>query len=185
MHSRWSYGECLTEAQAFAVRAYAEKIKAGRGTVGRQSGNVDTAIRDSGIRWLKRSDENLRWLFDIVDRRVHDFNCDFHFIRHRYDGMDSFQYTEYGPGEFYGKHTDAFIDEGGIEQRKVSCSVLLSDPAEFEGGTLVVGGGHLRHEDQHIGQISVFPSVIEHEVRPVTKGKRVSLVGWYKGPPWI
>ena len=34
------------------------------------------------------------------------------------------------------------------------------------------------------GTIIVFPSFLEHQVTPVTKGTRYSLVQWYSGPDW-
>jgi PKHD-type hydroxylase len=82
---------------------------------------------------------------------------------------------------FYDWHMDAGIPENGL-QRKLSISILLSDPSEFEGGELQFKG----MEDQKIltkqGSIVVFPSFIEHKVTPVTKGVRYSAVTWAIGP---
>jgi len=36
-----------------------------------------------------------------------------------------------------------------------------------------------------IGTIIVFPSFIYHQVSPVTKGKRESLVNWSIGKPFV
>jgi PKHD-type hydroxylase len=81
----------------------------------------------------------------------------------------------------YDWHTDAGIPENGI-QRKLSISILLADPSEFEGGELQFKG----IEDHKIltkqGSIVVFPSFIEHKVTPVTKGVRYSAVTWASGP---
>jgi PKHD-type hydroxylase len=82
---------------------------------------------------------------------------------------------------FYDWHMDAGPPKDGI-QRKLSISILLSDPSEFEGGELQFKG----IEDQKIltkqGSIVVFPSFIEHKVTPVTKGVRYSAVTWASGP---
>jgi PKHD-type hydroxylase len=81
----------------------------------------------------------------------------------------------------YDWHMDAGPPIDGV-QRKLSISILLSDPSEFEGGELQFKG----IEDQKIltkqGSIVVFPSFIEHKVTPVTKGVRYSAVTWASGP---
>lgn len=78
-------------------------------------------------------------------------------------------------------HIDAFPPKDGI-QRKLSMSILLSDPSEFEGGEFQFNG----MEDEKVlttqGSIVVFPSFIEHRVTPVTKGVRYSAVTWFSGP---
>jgi PKHD-type hydroxylase len=82
---------------------------------------------------------------------------------------------------YYDWHMDAGPPQNGI-QRKLSISILLSDPSDFEGGELQFKG----MEDQKIltkqGSIVVFPSFIEHRVTPVTKGVRYSAVTWASGP---
>lgn len=81
----------------------------------------------------------------------------------------------------YDWHMDSFSPINGM-QRKLSISILLSDPSEFEGGELQFKG----IEDQKVltkqGSIVVFPSFIEHRVTPVTKGVRYSAVTWASGP---
>ena len=58
----------------------------------------------------------------------------------------------------------------------------LNDPSEYEGGELrLFGVGKLEEEK---GRLSFFPSFLPHEVTPVTKGVRYSLVVWFLGPPW-
>ena len=59
----------------------------------------------------------------------------------------------------------------------------LSDPSEYEGGELKLYNGHepitIKREK---GLIVFFPSYTLHEVTPVTKGERYTLVGWVHGP---
>jgi PKHD-type hydroxylase len=82
---------------------------------------------------------------------------------------------------YYDWHMDAGIPRDGI-QRKLSISILLSDPSDFEGGELQFKN----LEDYKVltkrGSIIVFPSFIEHRVTPVTKGVRYSAVTWASGP---
>jgi PKHD-type hydroxylase len=81
----------------------------------------------------------------------------------------------------YDWHMDAGVPKDGI-QRKLSVSILLSDPSEFEGGELQFKGIEDRKILTKQGSIVVFPSFIEHKVTPVTKGVRYSAVTWVSGP---
>lgn len=66
--------------------------------------------------------------------------------------------------------------------RKLSMSLQLSDPNDYEGGELLL---HLSHNPTVIskqkGMMVFFPSHTLHEVTPVTKGERYSLVAWIHG----
>jgi PKHD-type hydroxylase len=82
---------------------------------------------------------------------------------------------------YYDWHEDSFTPKDGV-QRKLSISILLSDPSEFEGGELQFKGIEDRKILTKQGSIVVFPSFIEHRVTPVTKGVRYSAVTWANGP---
>ena len=71
--------------------------------------------------------------------------------------------------------------------RKVSFSVQLSNPSDYEGGDL----RFYRHSTTKFmeapkdkGTLILFPSWTIHEVTPVTAGTRYSLVSWVNGPRW-
>jgi PKHD-type hydroxylase len=81
----------------------------------------------------------------------------------------------------YDWHLDVVPPKDGI-QRKLSISILLSDPSEFEGGELQFKGIEDRKILTKQGSIVVFPSFIEHRVTPVTEGVRYSAVTWASGP---
>ena len=69
--------------------------------------------------------------------------------------------------------------------RKISLSLQLSDASEYEGGELLVTHGSKPDvARKNRGSITFFPSYIMHEVTPVTKGTRKSIVGWVTGPRW-
>ena len=34
------------------------------------------------------------------------------------------------------------------------------------------------------GDVLLFPSFTQHQITPITKGIRYSLVSWVSGPPW-
>ena len=76
--------------------------------------------------------------------------------------------------------------------RKLSVTVNLTSPEEYEGGNLKFDlgkhnkGGQFHEADvaREQGTIIVFPSYINHCVTPVTRGTRYSLVLWCSGRPF-
>jgi PKHD-type hydroxylase len=71
----------------------------------------------------------------------------------------------------------------GNGTRKLSFTVQLSDTKDYKGGDLVF---HYKSQPvkayREKGMVVVFPSTMLHEVTPVKKGTRYSLVGWVAGP---
>jgi PKHD-type hydroxylase len=138
----------------------------------------ETDVRDSKISWLYPTD-NIDWVF----RRVTDIilNLNERFFKFDLFGLnEGFQFTNYeAPSGKYGKHVDRGINAA---VRKLSISIQLTDPKEYEGGEL-----HLYDDDKETvmdktqGTLIMFPSYVLHEVMPVTKGERNSLVTWVTG----
>lgn len=91
-------------------------------------------------------------------------------------------FNSYAGGEHYGLHIDGAIraQRGGSPVRSdVSCTVFLSDPAEYDGGELTVVDTYGTHEVKlPAGDAIVYPSSSVHEVRPVTRGERVASFLW-------
>ena len=82
----------------------------------------------------------------------------------------------YDPRMKYGAHADtAYITTpGGRMRTDVSCTIFVSDPADYEGGELRI---HLGTETLDIkypaGHCILYPSHTLHEVRPVKSGQRL------------
>jgi PKHD-type hydroxylase len=97
--------------------------------------------------------------------------------------IDFVQIGEYSIGGHYDLHRDddVYSRDGTGIQRKLSLSLLLSDPDTYEGGDLLFDG-----KDEPVtrkqGSIIVFPSCVPHAVTPVTSGVRYSAVAWARGP---
>jgi PKHD-type hydroxylase len=77
------------------------------------------------------------------------------------------------------------------KMRKLSLTLQLSDPKDYSGGELqfdmTVNKDRPHREtlkNSPQGTIVVFPSFIEHTIKPVKKGVRYSLVNWSCGYPW-
>ena len=77
--------------------------------------------------------------------------------------------------------------------RKLSMTVNLNKPEDYEGGNLKFdfgphAAGKRFHECVEIrpqGSIIIFPSYVYHQVTPVTSGTRYSLVMWTIGQPFV
>jgi len=76
--------------------------------------------------------------------------------------------------------------------RKLSVTINLTNSENYEGGDLKFDlGPHnkdgrykVSNEARERGSIVVFPSHVVHQVTPVTKGTRYSLVIWNVGWPF-
>ena len=94
------------------------------------------------------------------------------------------QFTHYLTGGFYEWHMDNDVQaKHQPPVRKISMTLLLSDPSTFEGGELeIMSKGKTAKLKQ--GQALFFASWLQHRVKPVTRGERKSLVMWFGGPPF-
>jgi len=138
-------------------------------------------VRDSKVTWLYPTD-NMEWVF----RRVTDItlNLNERFFKFDLFGMlEGFQFTNYeAPGGKYGRHVDSTFN---INVRKLSISIQLTNPTEYEGGELYLYSDEEgKVMDKTQGTLIIFPSYTLHEVMPVTKGERNSLVSWVTGKPF-
>ena len=99
--------------------------------------------------------------------------------------MQFSEYTE-EKGGFYSKHRDCGIKqsmENYVDIRKLSFTIQLTDENEYEGGELIFYHDNKEKKaPKSKGTIIFFESDISHEVTPVTKGVRHSLVSWVQGP---
>ena len=91
--------------------------------------------------------------------------------------------NRYGNGtNYYGKHVDGAIRfaEGGVRVRTdISCTVFLSDPADYDGGELTVyESGSTRRIKLPAGHAVLYSASHVHEVTPVTRGERLAAFFW-------
>tara|TARA_Y100000114_G_C11733902_1_gene315099 strand:+ start:174 stop:944 length:771 start_codon:yes stop_codon:yes gene_type:complete len=172
-------------------------------------------IRDSEVAWM-----NDQWLYDRVYPLLHQANNEAGW-KYDFDVSESFQFTKYGLNQFYGWHADGNSCHFGKYKRaipgitkqdnrgkfprgytdnprqinkirKLSMTINLNKPGEYEGGNLKFdygphATGKRYHECVEIrpqGSVIIFPSYIYHQVTPVTKGTRYSLVLWTLGKPF-
>lgn len=103
--------------------------------------------------------------------------------------IEPLQYSVYESDDqgFYDIHCDTvFARSSNGFMRKISFSILLNDPSEFEGGDLLF---HTTSSPFKVelkkNDMILFPSYVPHSVTPVTKGVRKTLVGWMCGPNFV
>jgi len=102
------------------------------------------------------------------------------------------QFAKYSDGEFYDWHVDTYETNEPNKTRKLSMSLMLTDPNTFTGGEFqFYNGGRSFEDDEQMkkelktqGTIVVFDSRDFHRVTPVTKGTRHSIVCWATGVPF-
>ena len=102
----------------------------------------------------------------------------------------------YKPGDFFEPHRDYTEKQNApehVRRRRVSAVVFLGDEAaggdvgEYEGGSLAFYGLLKDPRCRHIGipvrgkagLLVAFRSDIFHQVSPVTKGERFTIVSWF------
>ena len=125
---------------------------------------------------------------------------------------ESMQYASYGVGEYYHWHTDSSIpvqykpqsqtsarestkDDNYLRERtaiknelvrKISFSLQLSDPDDYEGGNIqfIDESDKSYIAPRQKGSLIIFDSRTKHRVCKVRSGVRKSIVGWVVGPRW-
>jgi len=154
---------------------------------------IDKQNRISDTSWT-----NEQWVIDLVwpymleANELSGWNFDI-------TAVESMQITKYKPGSFYGWHRDGASDCLSVynlpdnkfmhgKVRKLSMTILLN--GNYQGGEFQFAN-YSKLENKvntpdfkNAGSVIVFPSFMEHQVAPVTKGTRYSLVAWFVGPPF-
>jgi len=171
--------ECFTKEECNKIVNIARSNNLIKGKINNNNNkNEESNIRDSRICWLYPN-HDMEWVF----RRVTDvvLNLNERFFKFDIFGLnEGFQFTNYiAPSGKYGKHVDRAMN---MAVRKLSVSIQLTDPKKYKGGDLCLYQGDKADiMDKEQGTLIVFPSYILHEVTPVTKGERNSLVSWVTG----
>ena len=170
----------------------------------------DKNKRNSENAWI---DTN-HWIAGFIWHYVNKANREnFRYDLTNIDG-ENLQYTKYSEGQDYNWHNDAGIsnyykpqyvgNSGNFDDdpnnlqttdflkascelvRKLSFTLQLSDPDEYEGGNvqLIDEAGRSYIAPRQRGTIILFDSRTQHRVIKVKKGVRKSIVGWVLGPRW-
>lgn len=137
-----------------------------------------TQVRNSKVSWWYEE----HWVtsifshyFNKANRDVWEYDLNF---------LKGIQITKYEEGDKYDWHCDYGAEHISEYTRKLSATLLVSDPTEFEGGDLEIIDyhGNTITLERTKGTMIIFDSRTPHRVTPVTKGTRISLVAWMLGP---
>ena len=169
------------QCQDIINAGHAEKPQVAQVGTSKPDGKVDTKKRTTTISWIPFT--KLPQMYQSVEQTLHNINTN-HFGFQDVKITEPAQFTEYPKGGFYDWHMD--LDVSGVNSppvRKISMTILLSDPSTFTGGQLEFMEKN-KFPDLIQGQAIFFASFIRHRVAPVKKGIRRSLVMWFGGTPF-
>lgn len=176
------WDNAFTPDELFQLTAFGDGLTAETATL--KSGNPDDAIRKeiriTQTAWIAPSPQS-QWIYDRVQRVARALNDrSYQFDLRGFS--ENLQYTIYNGTE--GGHYDWHVDHGPLKvQRKLSISVQLSDPSDYEGCNLEFQAGNkIETAPRSLGAVVAFPSYVLHRVTPCTRGTRKALVAWTTGP---
>lgn len=175
-----AWPDAFTPGELDAIVDYGDGLRPMKAEIAGREDNVEH-LRITRVAWIENRPE-IAWLYERLTAMVMQINAECY----RYDlyGLkELFQYAVYegSEGSYFGWHID--MGEKRHQPRKISLSLQLSEPSDYEGGDLVLEAGHgpLRASKAR-GTLIAFPSYVLHRVVPVTAGIRKSLVIWVAGP---
>ena len=92
-------------------------------------------------------------------------------------------FNRYAGGQSYGSHIDGGIRPvaGSTERVRtdLSATLFLSDPADYDGGELMIEDVAAQHSIKlPAGDLVLYPSTSVHRVMPVTRGVRLASFFW-------
>jgi len=156
-------------------------LVAGIGMDNPKKTGTDTSKRVTTISWIPFKE--MSHMYEELDTFIQKANKN-HFGFEDIRITENAQFTEYPQGGFYDWHMDCDVTMAHEPPiRKISMTLLLNDPSEFEGGDLQLMGPEKTIPLKQ-GHAICFASFLNHRVRPVTKGMRQSLVVWFGGSPF-
>jgi hypothetical protein len=129
---------------------------------------------------LHNSFSNVHWhnlLYFYFNKNLNQYKFDVNTIDYHYKEIFDIEILKYENTGFYTWHTDHCADI----PRTMSCILLLNN--DYEGGNLCFrnpdGSGEWEVEVKP-NRMIIWPSnfLYPHTVKPITKGKRYSVVAW-------
>jgi predicted 2-oxoglutarate/Fe(II)-dependent dioxygenase YbiX len=101
------------------------------------------------------------------------------------DSCEPPQFLRYEPGDFFVAHQDGNTPllRDDSQSRRVSIVAFLN--TDYDGGVLTLHGSYPDYNVRHPvivdpGTLVAFRSETTHEVTPVTRGQRYTIVSWYR-----
>ncbi len=172
-------GGLFSDEELNEINTLAESLPPQTVVVGTQR-QVMPEYNRSVMRWIEPSSDT-DWIYHRITTQIAVLNSK----HYRYDliGLDEplnyLTYSEEVQGHYFW-HVDT-----GENFRKLSITVQMTDPAEYDGGEVEINAsGKPQDLPKDKGKMVIFPSYLIHRVKPVTRGARSALVAWSVGPPF-
>ena len=201
--SIWYYTDLPEKVVDLIEEDLAEKFEPQMGDSKLYGDALNKEKRNSQNAWIPTTHWCAGFLWHYIQRANRE---NFLYNLRNIDG-ESMQFTRYEAGQFYGWHNDAglatqykpisvgnrseglgqdFLNENIEIIRKLSFTLQLSDPDDYEGGNVqfLDESGKSYFAPRQRGCLVLFDSRTSHRVLKVTKGIRKSIVGWTVGPRW-
>ena len=203
--SIWYFTDLPADIVNIIERDVSEKFDMNMGESRLDGNTVNKDKRNSYNAWIPTS----HWVGGFLWHYVQRANRENFLYDLRCIDAESMQYTRYAEGQYYHWHNDSglashykpisngdrketdkqqqdFMNENTELVRKLSFTLQLSDPDDYEGGNvqLLDETGESYIAPRQRGCIILFDSRTQHRVLKVTKGTRKSIVGWVVGPRW-
>ena len=201
--SIWYYTDLPEKVVDLIEEDLAEKFEPQMGDSKLFGDALNKEKRNSQNAWIPTTHWCAGFLWHYIQRANRE---NFLYNLRNIDG-ESMQFTRYEAGQFYGWHNDAglatqykpisvgnrseglgkdFMNENIEIIRKLSFTLQLSDPDDYEGGNVqfLDESGKSYFAPRQRGCLVLFDSRTSHRVLKVTKGIRKSIVGWTVGPRW-
>lgn len=145
------------------------------------SSGFDPSVRDTWTMFLSSSEARAQtpWLDEgigqVVRSAAERYLSEFPDLRLR--GDTGYELLRYPTGGFYAEHVDYDLNN---PLRAVSCTITLND--DYEGGEFAFFRGEKVIKPPALS-VLMFPSNFQfpHQVHPVSKGERWSIVTWLIG----
>ena len=149
--------------------------------INRNEQTENDTLRKSSVMFLHNNEEH-NWIYEKIAGVAQHAN--YQFYGFDLQGIaEPLQLAEYSDGGFFEWHMD--FGAGAISHRKLSITVQLSDPEDYEGGELqFMINNTVEAAPAKKGTVVIFPSFVLHRVTPITRGLRRSIVGWVSGMPY-
>lgn len=148
-----------------------------------------TDLRRTTVAWIPKGEAS-SWAFERIEGIARSANANWGLAIDAIE--EDLQYTLYDvAGSHYTWHHDGL--ERGLEDRKVSVVVQLSDPDSYRGADLEFLEVATDYDDDDLAQYRSavrgrgtavsFCAFEYHRVTPLVAGIRRSVVAWVSGPP--
>ena len=184
-----TFGKHMSPPDVAEIIRVGQAKQLSHGQIGGTADEIQTNLDYRNVLTSSITYDDAPWLFERMVSAIASANRDFWSfdINGLFENMNFLQYdapdeSQPKPGK-YDWHQD--IGNGFSSLRKISTVTFLSDPKDYEGGQLHIfsqADDTLPEQNTTLGSTVMFPSYLPHCVTPITKGRRMALVGWVTGP---